>query len=61
MCRVCGCGCYRGGIVVIDVFWRRLCVSMIVHINGKVGCVAAVIENSGGFEPWSVEVCFVFV
>ena len=26
VCRVCGC--YRGGIVV-DVFWRRLCVSMI--------------------------------
>ena len=23
------CGCYRGGIVVMDVFWRRLCVSMI--------------------------------
>ena len=22
-------GCYRGGIVVMDVFWRRLCVSMI--------------------------------
>ena len=27
VCRVCGC--YRGGIVVMDVFWRRLCVSMI--------------------------------
>ena len=27
MCRVCGY--YRGGIVVMDVFWRRLCVSMI--------------------------------
>ena len=27
MCVVCGC--YRGGIVVMDVFWRRLCVSMI--------------------------------
>ena len=27
MCRVCGC--YRGGIVVMDVFWRRLCISMI--------------------------------
>ena len=23
------CGCYRGGIVVMDVVWRRLCVSMI--------------------------------
>ena len=27
VCRVCGC--YRGGIVVMDVFWCRLCVSMI--------------------------------
>ena len=27
MCRVCGC--YRRGIVVMDVFWRRLCVSMV--------------------------------
>ena len=27
VCRVCGC--FRGGIVVMDVFWRRLCVSMI--------------------------------
>ena len=26
MCRVGGC--YRGGIVVMDVFWCRLCVSM---------------------------------
>ena len=25
------CGCYRGGIVVMDVFWRRLCVSMILR------------------------------
>ena len=23
MCRVCGC--YIGGIVVTDVFWRRIC------------------------------------
>ena len=21
--------CYRGGIVVMDVIWRRLCVNMI--------------------------------
>ena len=27
MCHVCGC--YRGGIVVMDVIFRRLCVSMI--------------------------------
>ena len=23
------CECYKGGIVVMDVFWIRLCVSMI--------------------------------
>ena len=22
------CGCYRRGIVVMDVLWRRICVSM---------------------------------
>ena len=26
---MCVCGCYRGGIVVMDVIWRRPCVSMI--------------------------------
>ena len=31
MCVVCGC--YRGGIVVMDVFWRRLCVSMISWLD----------------------------
>ena len=25
----CVCECYKGGIVVIDVIWSRLCVSMI--------------------------------
>ena len=29
MCVVCECECYRGGIVVMDVIWRRLCVNMI--------------------------------
>ena len=33
MCHVRGC--YRGGIVVMDVFWCRLCVSMI---RGKEIC-----------------------
>ena len=28
-CDMFSVGCYRGGIVVMDVFWRRLCVSMI--------------------------------
>ena len=27
------CGCYRGGIVVMDVFWRRLCASMIFWLH----------------------------
>ena len=26
---LCVCECYKGGIVVMDVIWRRLCVSMI--------------------------------
>ena len=25
----CVCGCYKGGIVVMYVIWRRLCISMI--------------------------------
>ena len=29
MCVVCMCGCYRGGIVVMDVIWHPLCVGMI--------------------------------
>ena len=24
----CGCKCYKWGIVVMDVIWRRLCVGM---------------------------------
>ena len=27
----------------------------------NVCCVAAVVKNSGFFEPWSVEICCVFV
>ena len=30
MCRVGGC--YRGGIMVMDVIWHRPCVSMILFI-----------------------------
>ena len=29
ICVLCVCECYKGGIVVIDVIWRRLCVNMI--------------------------------
>ena len=29
MCVVCVCECYKGGIMVMDVIWRRLCVSII--------------------------------
>ena len=27
----CVCECYKEGIVVMDVIWRRLCVSMILE------------------------------
>ena len=27
----CVCEYYKGGIVVVDVIWRRLCVSMILR------------------------------
>ena len=30
-------------------------------VCGNVCCVAAVVKNSGVFEPWSVEVCGVCV
>ena len=63
VCRVCGC--HRGGIVVMDVFWRRLCVSMIwgrdicLFWAGQ-GCD----EWGGEVYPQScqcvVEVCAVF-
>ena len=30
-------------------------------VCGNVCCVAAVVKDSGFFEPWSVEICCVFV
>ena len=39
-------------------------VSVVVTVWGSVGmfcCVAAVVKNRGFLEPWSVEVCCVFV
>ena len=39
----CVCECYKGGIVVMDVFWRRLCVSMIYLFWIGYGC-----DESGG-------------
>ena len=38
-----------------------VCCSDCVGVCGKVFCVAAVVKNSGFLEPWSVEVCCVFV
>ena len=35
--------------------------SECVGICGNVCCVAAVVKNIRFFEPWSVEVCCVFV
>ena len=37
-----------------------VCCSDCVGVCGNVCCVAAVVKN-GVFEPWSVEVCCVFV
>ena len=48
MCRVCGC--YRGGIVVMDVFWRQLCVS---KIWGREICLFWVGQ---GCDEWGGEV-----
>ena len=31
----CDCECYKGGIVVMDVIWCGLCVSMIFSELGK--------------------------
>ena len=63
VCHVCGC--YRGCIVVMDVFWRQLCVSMIW---GREICLFWVGQ---GCDEWGgevslqscqcvVEVCTVF-
>ena len=50
----------------IDVCIWRMFVFMSVVVTmcvvcGNVCCVAAVVKNSGFLEPWSVEVCSVFV
>ena len=38
-----------------------VCCSDSVGVCGNVCCVAAVVKNFGFLEPWSVEVCCVFV
>ena len=38
-----------------------VCCSDCVRVCGNVCCVAAVVKNSGFFEPRSVEICCVFV
>ena len=38
-----------------------VCCSDCVGVCGNVCCVAAVVKNSGFIEPWSVEICCVFV
>ena len=38
-----------------------VCCSDCVGFCGNVSLVAAIVENSVGFLPWSVEVCCVFV
>ena len=34
-----------------------VCCSDCVGVCGNVCCVATGVKDSGGFEPWSVEVC----
>ena len=38
-----------------------VCCSECVGVCGKVCCVAAVDKDFGLFDPWSVEVCCMFV
>ena len=38
-----------------------VCCSDCVGVRVNFRCVAAVVEDSWVFEPWSVEVCCVFV
>ena len=48
----------------IDVcIWRMFVFMSVVQMRvyGNVCCVAAVVKNSGCFEPWSIEICCVFV
>ena len=50
----------------IDVcIWAHVCFCVCcsdsVGVCGNVCCVAAVVKNRGFLEPWSVEVCCVFV
>ena len=49
-CRVSWCWCYSGGIVVMYVIWRRLCVSMILR---KVIYLFWVWQ---GYDEWGGEV-----
>ena len=42
-------------------FCFYVCCSDCVGVCGNVCCVETVVENSVVFEPWSVEVCCVFV
>ena len=38
-----------------------VCCGDCVGVCGNICCVVAVVKNSGFFEPWSVEICCVFV
>ena len=49
MCRMCEC--YIGGIAVMDVIWRRLCVNMI---RGRVIYLFCSAINSINLFPLSI-------
>ena len=38
-----------------------VCCSDCVGVSGNVCCVVTVVKDSGGFEPWSVKLCCIFV
>ena len=54
MAHVCFCVCCSDSVGVCG----NVCC---VGVCGNVCCVAAVVKNRGFLEPWSVEVCCVFV
>ena len=48
-------------VCIWHMFCFYVCCSDCVGVCENVCCVAAVVKNSGCFEPWRVEICCVFV
>ena len=59
MCRMCGC--YRRGIVVMDMIWHRLCVSMIIcsELGKGTTCEAGKYFFRAANVWWNCAHCFV--